>query len=143
MSKVCSITGSKSTRGSIIHRRGMAKKKGGVGRHVTKNVPRDFPPEPARAPHLGAGAEEVRPHSRDRARNEDDQQERRFRCAEKSWRDLSCSSSPQSRSCSSACRLPVSVRLATVAATLSLRMPSAFFRLVRRFSPAANRASHR
>lgn len=44
MSKVCSITGSKPTRGSIIHRRGMAKKKGGVGRHVTKNVPRVFSP---------------------------------------------------------------------------------------------------
>ena len=44
MSKVCSITGSKPTRGSIIHRRGMAKKKGGVGRHVTKNVPRFFNP---------------------------------------------------------------------------------------------------
>ena len=44
MSKVCSITGSKVTRGSIIHRRGMAKKKGGVGRHVTKNVPRTFTP---------------------------------------------------------------------------------------------------
>lgn len=44
MSKVCSITGSKVTRGSVIHRRGMAKKKGGVGRHVTKNVPRTFTP---------------------------------------------------------------------------------------------------
>jgi large subunit ribosomal protein L28 len=44
MSKVCSITGSRVTRGSIIHRRGMAKKKGGVGRHVTKNVPRVFSP---------------------------------------------------------------------------------------------------
>ncbi|HEY3664146.1 MAG TPA: 50S ribosomal protein L28 [Chthoniobacterales bacterium] len=44
MSKVCSITGSKPTRGSVIHRRGMAKKKGGVGRHVTKNVPRTFNP---------------------------------------------------------------------------------------------------
>lgn len=44
MSKVCKITGSKVTRGSIIHRRGMAKKKGGVGRHVTKNVPREFGP---------------------------------------------------------------------------------------------------
>src|SRR4029077_4496987 len=43
-SKVCSITGSRVTRGSIIHRRGMAKKKGGVGRHVTKNVPRVFSP---------------------------------------------------------------------------------------------------
>jgi large subunit ribosomal protein L28 len=44
MSKVCSITGSRVTRGSVIHRRGMAKKKGGVGRHVTKNVPRIFSP---------------------------------------------------------------------------------------------------
>jgi large subunit ribosomal protein L28 len=44
MSKVCSITGSRAARGSVIHRRGMAKKKGGVGRHVTKNVPRVFAP---------------------------------------------------------------------------------------------------
>ena len=44
MSKVCTITGSRVTRGSVIHRRGMAKKKGGVGRHVTKNVPRIFAP---------------------------------------------------------------------------------------------------
>ena len=44
MSKVCSITGSRVTRGSTIHRRGMAKKKGGVGRHVTKNVSRTFSP---------------------------------------------------------------------------------------------------
>ena len=44
MSKICSITGSRATRGSVIHRRGMAKKKGGVGRHVTKNVPRVFGP---------------------------------------------------------------------------------------------------
>ncbi len=44
MSKICIITGSRVTRGSIIHRRGMAKKKGGVGRHVTKNVPRVFAP---------------------------------------------------------------------------------------------------
>jgi large subunit ribosomal protein L28 len=46
MSRVCSVTGSKAMRGSVIHRRGLAKKKGGVGRHVTKNVPRVF------APHL-------------------------------------------------------------------------------------------
>jgi large subunit ribosomal protein L28 len=44
MSKICSITGSKPSRGSIIRRRGMAKKKGGVGRHVTKMVPRIFNP---------------------------------------------------------------------------------------------------
>ncbi len=44
MSRICSITGAGVTRGSVIHRRGMAKKKGGVGRHVTKNVPRTFTP---------------------------------------------------------------------------------------------------
>jgi large subunit ribosomal protein L28 len=44
MSRICSITGSRVARGSVIHRRGMAKKKGGVGRHVTKNVPRTFSP---------------------------------------------------------------------------------------------------
>ena len=44
MSRMCGITGSRAARGSVIHRRGMAKKKGGVGRHVTKNVPRVFGP---------------------------------------------------------------------------------------------------
>ena len=44
MSRICSITGSKPVRGSVIHRRGLAKKKGGVGRHVTKMVPRIFVP---------------------------------------------------------------------------------------------------
>ena len=44
MARVCKITGARATRGSIIHRRGMAKKKGGVGRHVTKNVLRIFAP---------------------------------------------------------------------------------------------------
>jgi len=42
--RVCDITGSRATRGSVIHRRGLAKKKGGVGRHITKNVPRAFAP---------------------------------------------------------------------------------------------------
>jgi len=31
-------------RGSVIHRRGLAKRKGGGARHVTKNVPRIFAP---------------------------------------------------------------------------------------------------
>ena len=44
MSKVCSITHAKVSKGSTIHRRGMAKKKGGVGRHVTANTPRQFFP---------------------------------------------------------------------------------------------------
>src|SRR5881392_2009310 len=42
--KVCNITGSRAVRGSVIHRRGLAKKKGGVGRHITKTVPRIFAP---------------------------------------------------------------------------------------------------
>jgi large subunit ribosomal protein L28 len=44
MSRVCTVTGAKPKRGSTIHRRGMAKKKGGVGRHVTANTPRYFTP---------------------------------------------------------------------------------------------------
>ncbi len=44
MSKVCSITKARPTKGSIIHRRGLAKKKGGIGQHVTKVVPRTFYP---------------------------------------------------------------------------------------------------
>ncbi len=44
MSRVCQITGAKPSRGSKIHRRGLAKKKGGIGMHVTKVVPREFAP---------------------------------------------------------------------------------------------------
>lgn len=44
MSRVCSITKAKPTRGSVIHRRGLAKKKGGIGQHVTKVVARTFTP---------------------------------------------------------------------------------------------------
>jgi large subunit ribosomal protein L28 len=44
MSRECSITGAKPAKGHVIHRRGMAKKKGGVGRHVTANTPRLFLP---------------------------------------------------------------------------------------------------
>lgn len=44
MSRVCSITKSKPTKGSVIHRRGLAKKKGGIGQHVTKVVTRTFFP---------------------------------------------------------------------------------------------------
>ncbi len=44
MSRECSITGAKPTKGTTIHRRGMAKKKGGVGQHVTANTPRLFLP---------------------------------------------------------------------------------------------------
>ncbi|NBV86127.1 MAG: 50S ribosomal protein L28 [Verrucomicrobia bacterium] len=44
MSRVCSITKAKPTQGSVIHRRGLAKKKGGIGQHVTKIVGRTFYP---------------------------------------------------------------------------------------------------
>ena len=36
----CDITGAIPKRGRKIHRRGLAKKKGGIGMHVTKSVPR-------------------------------------------------------------------------------------------------------
>jgi large subunit ribosomal protein L28 len=44
MSRVCSITKAKPSQGSVIHRRGLAKKKGGIGQHVTKVVARTFYP---------------------------------------------------------------------------------------------------
>ena len=40
MAKVCDITGARPRRGSKIHRRGLAKKKGGIGMHVTAVTPR-------------------------------------------------------------------------------------------------------
>jgi len=44
MARVCSIRGSRVTSGRRIHRSGLAKKKGGIGRHVTKVVKRTFSP---------------------------------------------------------------------------------------------------
>lgn len=44
MSRVCSIRGSRVSSGRRIHRSGLAKKKGGIGRHVTKTVKRTFSP---------------------------------------------------------------------------------------------------
>ena len=44
MSKVCTITGARPSRGHVIHRRGLAKKKGGIGQHVTANTKRTFTP---------------------------------------------------------------------------------------------------
>jgi large subunit ribosomal protein L28 len=44
MARECSITGAHPAKGHVIHRRGLAKKKGGVGRHVTANTPRLFLP---------------------------------------------------------------------------------------------------
>ena len=42
MSRKCEITGAIPKRGRTIHRRGLAKKKGGIGMHVTKKVDRHF-----------------------------------------------------------------------------------------------------
>lgn len=44
MSRVCSIRGSKVRIGRRIHRSGLAKKKGGIGRHVTKTIKRTVSP---------------------------------------------------------------------------------------------------
>lgn len=44
MSNVCSICGKGKTVGGSITRRGLAKKKGGIGTHVVKNVKRTFHP---------------------------------------------------------------------------------------------------
>jgi large subunit ribosomal protein L28 len=40
MARRCDITGARPKRGRKIHRRGLAKKKGGIGMHVTKATPR-------------------------------------------------------------------------------------------------------
>jgi len=44
MARKCKITGAKVTSGRRIHRSGKAKKEGGIGRHVTKTVKRQFKP---------------------------------------------------------------------------------------------------
>ncbi|MFA6929612.1 MAG: 50S ribosomal protein L28 [Lentisphaeria bacterium] len=44
MSKVCEICGKHKTVGGHITRRGLAKKKGGIGMHVVKNTKRTFSP---------------------------------------------------------------------------------------------------
>jgi len=44
MSRVCDICGKGKTVGGHITRRGLAKKKGGIGMHVVKNVKRTFSP---------------------------------------------------------------------------------------------------
>lgn len=44
MSRFCFITGSVPHAGRRIHRSGLAKKKGGIGRHVTKTVNRTVYP---------------------------------------------------------------------------------------------------
>ena len=44
MSKVCMITGARPSKGHVIHRRDLAKKKGGIGQHVTAMTKRTFTP---------------------------------------------------------------------------------------------------
>ncbi len=50
MSKACYVCGKRKISGGHITRRGLAKKKGGIGMHVVKNVKRTFKPnlQPAR-----------------------------------------------------------------------------------------------
>ena len=44
MSRICQICGKTKRSGGSITRRGLAKKKGGIGMHVVKNVKRTFSP---------------------------------------------------------------------------------------------------
>ena len=44
MARVCQICGKSKHVGGSITRRGLAKKKGGIGTHVVKNVKRTFSP---------------------------------------------------------------------------------------------------
>ena len=44
MSRVCEICGKHKVFGGHITRRGLAKKKGGIGMHVVKNTKRTFSP---------------------------------------------------------------------------------------------------
>ena len=44
MSRICIIRGTMPHKGRRIHRSGLAKKKGGIGRHVTKTVNRTVCP---------------------------------------------------------------------------------------------------
>lgn len=44
MARICSITGKRPSKGSIIHRKGQSKKSGGIGTHVTAVTKRRFKP---------------------------------------------------------------------------------------------------
>ena len=44
MARICTVTGKRPTKGSIIHRKGQSKKSGGIGTHVTKRTKRVFRP---------------------------------------------------------------------------------------------------
>ncbi|MFQ3577887.1 MAG: 50S ribosomal protein L28 [Verrucomicrobiia bacterium] len=42
MARICDVTKARPGKGNVIHRRGLAKKKGGVGQHVTATNFRTF-----------------------------------------------------------------------------------------------------
>ncbi len=44
MARICYITGKSRSSGSIIHRRGLTKKSGGIGTHIAKITKRTFRP---------------------------------------------------------------------------------------------------
>ena len=44
MARICQITGKRPTRGGIINRKGLTKKSGGIGTHITKTTKRTFRP---------------------------------------------------------------------------------------------------
>ncbi len=44
MARICFVTGKGPTKGNVTFRRGVAKKAGGIGTHVTKRTRRQFRP---------------------------------------------------------------------------------------------------
>ncbi len=44
MARICYVTGKSRTSGSVIHRRGIRKKSGGIGTHIAKISKRTFRP---------------------------------------------------------------------------------------------------
>jgi large subunit ribosomal protein L28 len=44
MARICSVTGKTRVSGSIIHRKGLTKKSGGIGTHIAKITKRTFKP---------------------------------------------------------------------------------------------------
>ena len=62
MSKICEICGKTRHVGGSITRRGLAKKKGGIGTHVVKNVKRTFYPNIQRLRVCSAGGGTKRMH---------------------------------------------------------------------------------
>ena len=55
MAKVCAICGKGKTRGNTVQRRGLAKKKGGVGKKTTSITKRVFKPNLQRVKIIIAG----------------------------------------------------------------------------------------